>query len=241
MILKTFSIFATLIVAAATTASAAVWSANGHTYQLIDAPGISWDDARLDAIAMGGYLATIESQAEEDFIQANVLTAAAFSGPFYTHWQGGPWIGGRTVPLAEIGSVWHWVNPVTGDIVPGDDQFWENPTALPALGGSGTALGYENWLTGIPDDEPNGWLFSSGDEFYLGYVKYDGALGWGDWDSSTYILGADRINSYILEITPPDDPPPPPAVPEPTALAVWGLGGMLAFGFRAYPRRRRST
>jgi Lectin C-type domain len=43
--------------------------ANGHTYQLL--PSSSWTVAEAAAVALGGHLATVRSQAEQDFLNQN--------------------------------------------------------------------------------------------------------------------------------------------------------------------------
>jgi len=43
---------------------------NGHAYDLI-VTSLLWTEAKIDAEARGGHLATITSQAEQDFIEAN--------------------------------------------------------------------------------------------------------------------------------------------------------------------------
>ncbi len=71
------------------------FSGNGHYYELIE-ERLSWSDARDSAVSMGGYLATITSQEEDDFID-NV-----FNGYF---WIGGYQLEGSTEPDGG----WQWV------------------------------------------------------------------------------------------------------------------------------------
>ncbi len=49
---------------------------NGHQYALLDAS--SWVDAEVAAIRLGGHLATVRNQAEQDFIYQNF---GSFAGP----------------------------------------------------------------------------------------------------------------------------------------------------------------
>jgi hypothetical protein len=49
------------------------WSSNGHVYELVPLAS-DWDTARATAELKGGYLATITSQQEQDFIVNNVVT-----------------------------------------------------------------------------------------------------------------------------------------------------------------------
>lgn len=111
-----------LLVALATVASATPvqWSAsvggNNHWYELVVVPeGIQWGDARVAAEARGGYLATITSAAENEFVhQATgvATTAAAWRDNFYqSQWYGwGPWLGGfQPNGSQEPGGNWQWV------------------------------------------------------------------------------------------------------------------------------------
>jgi len=104
---------------------------NGNSYEIIIAgsTGISWEDARLAAESRGGHLATITSQAENDFIfsliddpqfwqRLNTLGIQAH----------GPWIGAfkpagnASMPAAQG---WQWV--------------------------SGEAFNFTSWAVGQPD------------------------------------------------------------------------------------------
>lgn len=144
---------------------------NGNQYEVVIAGpgGISWEDARLAAEARGGYLATITSQAENDFVysliddaqfwhELNVLGVAAH----------GPWIGAFKAP--EDGSLpaaqgWQWV--------------------------TGETFSFANWASGEPnrtteryvhfgargqlmDDVWNNWINHSASMPVVSYiVEYD--------------------------------------------------------------------
>src|ERR1035438_3846734 len=81
------------------------WSGNGHFYDVISVSGtISWEDANAAALAVGGYLATITSQAENDFAFLLVNNAT------YWHGSSGPWLGGYQSPATnQPDANWHWV------------------------------------------------------------------------------------------------------------------------------------
>ncbi len=98
-------------------AVSAVWETtdggNGHRYEVIVVEGgVSWDEANDQATASGGYLATITSQNENDFI------ADLINDPAYWHrlpvlgtQTNGPWIGGVR-PVGSPGAAtdgWQWV------------------------------------------------------------------------------------------------------------------------------------
>ena len=85
--------------------------ANGHRYQAVSVPGgISWTDAKTAAesrtfAGVQGHLATIASQAENDFIRGNFLTAIRVDEY---------WIGGFQPPGSpEPGGNWQWVTGET--------------------------------------------------------------------------------------------------------------------------------
>ena len=102
------------------------WS-NGHWYEPIAVgdPGISWTAARDAAAAMGGYLATVHSDAENDFIFALVADDS-----YWHPTRGGPWIGGYQLPDAtEPDEGWTWV--------------------------TGESWTYDNWADGQPDEWMN--------------------------------------------------------------------------------------
>jgi hypothetical protein len=98
---------ATLLIASACLASAnpVGWSGNGHFYDVVSVPGtISWEAANAAAIAKGGYLATITSQAENDFVFLLVNNAT------YWHDASGPWLGGYQFPATQQAAAnWQWV------------------------------------------------------------------------------------------------------------------------------------
>src|SRR5208283_819999 len=60
---------------------------NGHTYLLLSQG--NWTDSEAEAVALGGHLATIRNQAEEDFV-SDFFT-------FYGGQRHGLWIGLREV------------------------------------------------------------------------------------------------------------------------------------------------
>jgi hypothetical protein len=97
----------TLLIASPGLASAnpVSWSCNGHFYDVVSVPGtISWEDANAAAIAAGGYLATITSQAENDFVFLLVNNATCWHG------SSGPWLGGCQSPATgQPAANWHWV------------------------------------------------------------------------------------------------------------------------------------
>ncbi|WP_430972889.1 PKD domain-containing protein [Sunxiuqinia rutila] len=105
--------------------------ATGHFYQYISSPGISWTDAKLAAEAkryhnLKGYLATIKSKSENDFIWTKV--------------QGVGWIGASD---AQKEGDWRWVTGPAADRT----LFWRgNYNGAPVNGE------YSFWSSGEPNN-----------------------------------------------------------------------------------------
>jgi len=78
---------------------------NGHFYEVISAPdGIFWTDAKNSAELMGGYLATITSEAEDIFVWGLLDSSHFGDNPW------GPWIGGfQPDGSPEPDGNWQWV------------------------------------------------------------------------------------------------------------------------------------
>ena len=81
------------------------WTGNGHWYEVFVVPEpISWPDAQAAAEDMGGYLATLTSAEENQFVFDLVCAAGAWTHP--AEFAEGPWLGASDA--AEEG-VWQWV------------------------------------------------------------------------------------------------------------------------------------
>lgn len=78
---------------------------NGHFYEAFSvSDGISWTSASQLAYQKGGYLVTITSQAENDFVHGLI------NDPIYWDGPSGPWIGGYQPPGSpEPAGGWRWV------------------------------------------------------------------------------------------------------------------------------------
>ena len=83
---------------------------NGHWYEAIHS-SVSWQEAKVDAQSRGGYLATITSSAENEFVFNLVKADMSLwsTQPFYSggppQFTVGPWLGGTD----EAGGGWQWV------------------------------------------------------------------------------------------------------------------------------------
>lgn len=113
---------------------------NGHAYELIvDSQGITWPDARDAASLLGGYLVTITSVEENNFVFGTILN------PDASQWgkHHGPWMGGyqdlTSASYSEPDSGWVWVTgevwsytnwsaPEPNEIVPGENYLHADAT-----------------------------------------------------------------------------------------------------------------
>jgi len=153
------------------------WKGNGHYYQVVHIDGgISWDDAKAAAEAEGGYLATLTSAAENEWLTTTFGGGTPEGFPAYLD---GCWIGGYQPPgSAEPDGGWTWV---TGEawnftnwwppIEPNNNPDGENAVVLEhgLLPGTGAAWNDLNssWVRrgyvleysadsdgdGVPDDQ----------------------------------------------------------------------------------------
>ena len=79
---------------------------NGHWYRGFIQDGVNWTQSRQAALAAGGDLASLSTQAESDWVWANVS-----SNPSLWRWRIGPWIGLYQLPNgAEPAGGWIWVD-----------------------------------------------------------------------------------------------------------------------------------
>lgn len=93
---------------------AVVWSAKdggtGQIYEVVTVPGgVDWSAANSAAIARGGYLVTISSPAENEFVNGLVTSPEFWASP-----RGraicGPWLGAVQPPGSpEPAGNWQWV------------------------------------------------------------------------------------------------------------------------------------
>ena len=143
---------------------------NGHQYEIITVPGeVTWIDAKNAAMAKGGYLATINS-AEEDQFVISLFNNSVGGTVQRGSWLVGPWIGASHAPArgAALASNWTWV--------------------------TGEPFVYTNWeqYFGQPDGADAEINVSYGRE-----TSVDTQMMWGDLGSDQYGFGIPI--SYVVE------------------------------------------
>ncbi len=160
--------------------SATAFSANGHYYEFISG-SFTWASAKTAAAArsyysMQGYLATITSQDENDFVKLT-LSADGWIGASDDYSQINAATGSTTYAnqTAAEGK-WYWV---TGPSSEKGKQF-SNGNYAPAT----VSSRYMNWNTG----EPN----NSGTEHYAEIYKSSAAGKWND-------MGSAATLGYVVE------------------------------------------
>ncbi len=160
--------------------SAISFSGNGHFYEFITGT-FSWSTAKTDAASktfygLQGYLATITSQAENDFIQQKISSDGWIgASDDYTHINAATGATTYANQAAAEGK-WYWV---TGPVGEKGVQFSNGNTTPAAVGGR-----YMNWNT----NEPN----NSGSNEHYGEIYSSGSAGkWND-------LGASSLG-YVVE------------------------------------------
>jgi hypothetical protein len=145
------------------------WPGNGHWYEVVSSPGISWADANAAASAasylgLEGHLATLTSAAEDAFVETMLGSQ---------HYVGGYQDLG--VVTADVG--WKWVT--------GEPWFYTNWGPGEPNDGYGPAS--EQWLgAGWPGGTWNDEALLSG---IFGYVVEYGTIGVPDSGSSLILFG----------------------------------------------------
>lgn len=136
------------------------WSGNGHWYDYVPAPGISYEAAKAGAESLGWYLASLTSAEENEFVTAFIIPPSeqvpspreAYIGAYQD----------LTAPdYAEPAGGWRWET--------GEDWSWTNW----AGGGPNNASGVEHCAAIYVDDSVRGqWndTYGGGNQYKLGYV-----------------------------------------------------------------------
>lgn len=93
------------------TADSIQWSGNGHSYQAFLVDSISWADANAAAVAKGGYLATLTSAEENQWVYDNIVAPIFGTGPNVSDQA---WLGGlKPVGSSQPSEGWQWVSGET--------------------------------------------------------------------------------------------------------------------------------
>lgn len=164
-------------------ASAVYNAANGHYYELVPDPYITWSEARdaaaaavLEGTAQGyGHLATVTSPEENTFV--------------FTRYPGdalsNKWIGGFQPDASAVDTGWQWIT--------GEPWVWTNWNISEPSNKFYAAYGFENattyWdSTGKWNDAPQEWQYFNG-----GYLI--------EWDSIPALIDI-RPGSFPNSINP---------------------------------------
>ncbi len=155
---------------------------NGHYYRLINnGSNISWTAARDSSAAsayfgMQGYLVTITSQAENDFLTSLI--------------NSNTWLGGSDA--AQEG-VWRWVTGCEGLEDGGQGRLFFNDSPFLCNGGGGIPISgiYTNWHPAQPDN------CGCDAEDYLHMLPQGN---WNDYPNDLSVTScASSLNHYIIE------------------------------------------
>jgi hypothetical protein len=163
---------------------------------------ISWDSANAAAIAAGGYLATITSATENDFVFSLINDPTYWTQSANNH---GPWIGGYQPP---------------GSSEPSGGWTWVTRTGIPTP----EAFVFTNWESGEPNNltATVGGVTYNQDRiafFHLGTGRA------GTWSDEFNLTGSPLNQwtiSYVIEFS-----GPPPVLTNPRRLA----DGSFQFAF----------
>lgn len=127
--MKTLStiLFTTFLIVGTANATPIQWADNGHWYDVVFLqPVLEWEQARDFAQESGGYLASLTSAEENEYVWHFLNSNLVGDSRYRQYWLGGY----QTDTLAEPEGHWAWV--------------------------SGEEWNYTNWLVGEPNNDING-------------------------------------------------------------------------------------
>ena len=128
---------------------------NGHAYRVVGPADIEWAEARIQAEKLGGYLVTITSQEENEFVFDLIDEPEYWSS--FSGRNSGPWIGAFQLEGAdEPDGGWTWLN----------DEGLLSET-------------FDNWTTGEPND------FGSGNENTVNFWSLNPSTRTPTWNDTT--------------------------------------------------------
>jgi hypothetical protein len=141
-------------------AQKAQWSGNGHYYEAV-LNKVSWDDANAQAQSKGGYLATITSADENQFVYGLIAVDDRYWTIDGAGNNEGAWLGGyQPKDSAEPSGGWTWV--------------------------TGEPFSYTNWASGEPNN--NGGNENQLIFFSLGATKSPTWNDFGNSNVNSYII-----------------------------------------------------
>jgi outer membrane protein OmpA-like peptidoglycan-associated protein len=157
---------------------------NGHFYQYVPAPAITWDDAKTAAEALtfggqAGYLASIPSEL------VNAVLTSKIEGAENV------WIGAESTddPFGSPARAWHWSGGPLDGTVMSQCSNWENVCDF-----TPEVQQYDNWAWGEPNNANGGVTPHSGE--WVAVTNWMGP--YGEWND----LPADAvwgISGYVVE------------------------------------------
>jgi len=131
---------------------------NGHWYEGVSAPGITWENASILADALGGYLCTVPNEQENLWVFKNVASDPSLWNTWF-----GPFIGGyqdyEADDYSEPAGGWTWVTGETWGYTswtPGDPSNTGSQDHL-AYGGTSSNHIQPKW-NDIEDPEAGGYV-----------------------------------------------------------------------------------
>ena len=185
-------------------AQAALLQFGSNYYDFVYQPlGINWDAAKVAAASttfdgVNGHLATITSQAENDFLSTSFATFPSVSGS---------WLGGLV--NASVTGIWQ-VGPEAGQ------AFSQGQAALPGH--------YANWPSAGIEPNNAGGTDAVYMEIGTTYSDSNGSIFHGQWADAAGGISShsDPVVGYFVEYDIPNVPPVPE--PETYAMLLAGLG-----------------
>lgn len=157
---------------------------NGHFYQFINSPALTWDQARTEAATQSfagqqGYLASIPSQAVNDLITSKIQGAENV------------WIGAVSTddPFGSPARQWHWADGPLAGTVFSSCTNWDGVCDFDPPSGA-----FAGWAFGEPNNAGAGPWSNSGE--WVAVTNWFGPFGaWNDLPADAGF----NIAGYVVE------------------------------------------
>lgn len=224
-------------------------NSNNHWYETVVTPdGISWTDANSMASSKGGYLVTIRTQEEQDFVTDNALVTNynpdGTSSIQTSFWMGA--VSDVTDPnllSAGTATTWSWTTGESWDF-----DFFSSSYDADGLDSNATGNVTGSSTTGFEAEveyilaqygrisaydtgtgvKTGGWS-DQPDNGFLDYLDVDFLTG----DINNPLAARNYMYGYVIEY----DQLPPDPVPEPATMLLFGTGIAGLIGARV--RRKK--